>query len=421
MARAELAPTGQTRRVVSLRIRRRRIPPRGSTARHHHHDLLLHLQQSRHVRRRSWVLGRRSAAGSLVPSDGAQTRALGRGGLSRGRRVDHVRAVRILAPFSAWVVAALPSAAPARAQPTTAHEAQALFTEGTTLLARGDPKRALEKLQAAYALLPDALILPNLAQAALELRRHVVAAEACAEYLARSDAPDEYRAAVRKILDQARPHVGELELIARPASATVTVDGAPVPPHRRSSVFVEPGEHAIVLSKGLRARSATVAVSKGGREKVRLALPALVPPPEIAAGSPAGWDRQDPPDGDESPAADAGLSGGSSTGHWLLGGGVAGLVIGAVSYSGYRSNLSQLEDRCIAGYCPSSEADTIDAAEFLGTVSAAGFVLGAIGLGAGVIVLASGDGPADPAAAAGLRVRALVGTRVASAVATVGF
>jgi hypothetical protein len=287
------------------------------------------------------------------------------------------------------------------AQPSDEEAARSLFKEGLGLHEARDFAGALEKFRAAYARWKNPKILTNIGTAAWELGRYVEAAEAYDGYLA--DAPQEApnRAEVEKALAEVVPKVGTFALEGA-SEGRVTLDGRPVDSKLADRIRVDPGSHTLVR------------IGDDGKRVERRV--------EVAAGATAYVSFGESPPGVPQPPAAEEARGSASPRvgpavPWVVGGiGVAGLAASGAFFLMHRSAVSDLDARCIDGFCPDSESGTIDRANTFGTVSAVALGVGVVGVGAS-IVLFSRRAAAEPASGArlGLSVSALPGAARATA------
>jgi hypothetical protein len=108
------------------------------------------------------------------------------------------------------------------------------------------------------------------------------------------------------------------------------------------------------------------------------------------------------------PSRDAGVpakkgSGMRTAGFVLVGVGVAGLAVFAVTGSMAGSKFSQLEDDCGSKRCTDPKyADTVDSGKRLETIANIGLIAGGVGLLAGGAILVFG-GPKEQTSSAGVR------------------
>jgi hypothetical protein len=164
-------------------------------------------------------------------------------------------------------------------------DARDRLEEGSALYRKGDYQGALDKFEEARALSPSPKIYFNLGQALNRLGRSAAAVDAFERFLAEApDASAERRRDAEALLDELRPRVGHLRVIAEPGSE-ITVDGEPV--------GTAPLSRAVALDPGLHEVTALAPGARVGH----------VGTVEIAAGQAADWEGKEAPAplGDEPP------------------------------------------------------------------------------------------------------------------------
>lgn len=268
-------------------------------------------------------------------------------------------------------------AAPVRiasAEPDTdvVHEsARALADEGVNAYAAHDYERALSLFQRAHMLVPAPTIVLFEARTLDRLGQLLDARKAYWRLIRselRADAPAPFRNAVETgrtelaALDARIPRL-YVVLAGNPETAErVLLDDRPLPVSMlRGPLLIDPGAHSLALrtSRGAAAPTHFV-VAEGQTEHVTLELP-----------------RPSGPDPQRTWSFVAlGVGGAALT---------LGIAAGAVSLAARdEAEQSCPEHRCVAG---SSGADAVDRFRSWRTVSTAGYVVGAVGLGAGVALL----------------------------------
>lgn len=190
---------------------------------------------------------------------------------------------------------------------------------------------------------------------------------------------------------------------------TVTIDGSPVPAAalglRRP---VDPGEHKVhAEAPGYKPADATFSVTEGGNAEAKLKLEkdpnaAVVPP--AGGGTPAGNQNPGDPNGGSMTADTKGGSN-KTLAIVALGVGGVGLVVGGITGAMAMGKASDLDGKCPDGKCdatrnPDVQSD-IDSYKTLGLISTIGFVVGVVGVGAGVVLWVTS--PKETAATKGSR------------------
>jgi hypothetical protein len=313
--------------------------------------------------------------------------------------------------FSAGLAALLATGeALADATPAEIAAARQLGTEGVRLAEAGHCDQAIEKLARAEALYHAPTILGRLGECQVKLGRLVEGTENLQKVVRDPldpKAPAAFFKAqerAKKVLDAALPRIGKLRIVvvAPPGTdVSVKVDGEPV-----SSAFLgtdrptDPGEHFVEASApGFLKSSETVELKDGGEATVTLKLkvdPEAPPPPPKKPDDhgPA----QPPP-----PPPPSGIAPTTLVGITALGVGAVGLAVGTIFGVVAIDKKGQLDKRCQpANACPPGTQSLIDDANTMATVSTVGFVVGGIGLAAGVtlLLLPTGSGEAKVKAAA---------------------
>ncbi len=167
---------------------------------------------------------------------------------------------------------------------------------------------------------------------------------------------------------------------------------------------IDPGAHAIVVSAtGHEPRSYDVTIAAAEQKTLAVALGAAVEAPAPAPAPPpvtAPPRAPAPPPVTAPPPADCGTSAGSSTktlGYVMVGVGVVGVAVGAVTGAMVLGKKSTIDSECDANKaCSQAGLDAADSARTLSTVSTVGFIVGAVGVGAGAIFIVSSGGNKAP-------------------------
>jgi hypothetical protein len=283
--------------------------------------------------------------------------------------------------------------------------ARSLGLAGIKLADAGDCNGAIEKLSRAESLYHAPSILGRLGECQVNVGQIVAGTEnlnrVVREELA-PNAPKAFRDAqtrAKTVLNTALPKIARLTVKVEPADAKpqVTVAGTAIP---AALIGVErptdPGTHDVVVTApGYLEKKTSVTLAEGGAQELSIRLeidasaapatPPPAPPPVVSVGP-------TPPPSDTSPKKNNTLA------YVALGVGGAGLLVGGVTgflALGKKSDLEGCQDK----KCPSSEADKLDSAKSLATVSTVGFAVGFVGVGAGVVLLLTGNGNSSAARA----------------------
>jgi hypothetical protein len=278
--------------------------------------------------------------------------------------------------------------------------AETLFQEGRKLLTRGELDEACAKFAESNRLAPRLGTLLNLATCH---EKQGKTASAWAEFTeAAAIAKQDKRKDREKF---ARDHAASLEKklsrlvleVSAPVDGTVVeldseaigraVWGTPIP--------VDPGSHQLEVSAPGHERWSKSLTIKPGPTTISVSIPKLEPEPSEPDAK-----RETPEPSaktpDRAPEADQdGQSDGSAqrTIGWLaIGAGVVGIGIG--SYFGLQtfSKQNESEDHCNGTSCDQTGIDLRSEAKTTGTISTIGFAAGAVGLGAGLVLLLTADG-----------------------------
>ncbi|WP_437955514.1 hypothetical protein WME76_28895 [Sorangium sp. So ce119] len=318
----------------------------------------------------------------------------------------------------AWCVAALLSlsAGVARAEPSAeqAAAAEALFREGRELVAQGKLAEACPKFAASQRLDPGYGTQWNLADCLERVGRTASAWAAfreAADMASRAGQAEREAKATRRAADLEKKLERLTVAVRAPADGLVVrrngavLDagawGAPLP--------VDPGKHRVeATAPGKRPFSAE-AQTAGPGNTVTVEIPPLEDDPAAAAAAAAAPQPAGPvdprPDAPPRPAGGGDGDGGASTRRalsFVAGGvGVAGVVTGSIFglIASARWNRAQDEHCRTETLCDDKGVALVDDARSAAALSNVGFVVGGIGLAAGVALFVTSLDDAEPAAA----------------------
>ncbi len=150
---------------------------------------------------------------------------------------------------------------------------------------------------------------------------------------------------------------------------------------------VNPGSHTVTASRGDAHKSESVVLKEGDHRVLKLELPAG----EEVSKLPGGGDSRvgdGPKGGAAKPEGEPGrvqrIAGWSS-----LAVGGAGVVVGSIAgvLVMTKHNSNEVKDNCVDGRCRSAVQGTVDSYNMARNVSTVGFIVGAVGLGAGAGLL----------------------------------
>jgi hypothetical protein len=263
---------------------------------------------------------------------------------------------------------------------------------------KGDPKSALEKFKAANALAGTPITALELGRTYALVNQPVEALETWLSVARMKVDPKESdnakaaRTEAASLAQQIAPKIPSLvvkvEGVPNGATPTVTVDGSSVPVEALGLPRkVDPGEHVVVgrLGDGPEEKR-TVTLKESESQTVTLAFagaPAVVVPPP-AVVKPAPEPRNDPP-----PPAPRTEERKKTNPIVYIGFGVgaAGLVVGTVGGLVTFSQKGDLDPLCTGLVCDPSARKIVTNARTWATVSTIGFVVGGVGIAAGVVGL----------------------------------
>jgi hypothetical protein len=269
--------------------------------------------------------------------------------------------------------------------------ARSLGIEGVQLAEAGKCDEAIEKLSRAEALYHAPTILDRLGECQIQVGQIVVGTEnlnrVVREPLA-ANAPKAFRDAqerAKKALDAALPRIGHLTVNVEPKEAkiSVTVGEAPVP---AALIGVErptdPGTHEVVASApGYLTQRTTVTLAEGGHESVTLRL--TLDPNAQKEAVPLATTAPPPP---PPPPPAAETSNGTKTLSFvLIGAGVAGIGVGAVTGAMALQKKSDLD--CPDNKCSGGEIDKLHSARGVALASTISFAIGIPAAAIGTVLL----------------------------------
>ncbi len=283
-----------------------------------------------------------------------------------------LRRVRRAAWFIAISCSLLSAPAAATSQPAPRLEARGLAAEAIDLYSAGDFKNALKKFARADQLYPAPTLKLRVARCLDRLNRMHESAQQYRKIIATKlkwTAPRKHHEArkdavpeLAKLLDQ-MPRVLVLVSGIESEGATVHVDKERIPADRRDRT-IDPGMHLFVATKGSRVAKRMVQVQRGRAIRVELQLP-------------------DPDDNKPIAPSDDG-SAFRIAGWAAIGLGAAGAILGGVTGGMLVAQRSDLQARCPDQACPPEAHDDAKQFNTLRTVSTVGFIVGAVGAGAGI-------------------------------------
>jgi hypothetical protein len=265
---------------------------------------------------------------------------------------------------------------PALADPTASEKetARTLVREGRLKRRKGDLHAALEDFAAAHAIMVVPTTGLELGKTQVKAGKLVEALDTLLSVTRITPSPREprafrrARAEAKKLSAELGPRIPALRVRVSGSAAngaSVRIDDtAVVPESIGAPMKLNPGSHTVVAtSVDGDEQTVTVELMEGDEREVTLQLDAP-PPADDAVAS----------ETQTNPLVYAGFA---------VGG--AGLIVGAVTGALAIDKYGEVAPQCPAGQCPPETHDDIDAGTTLGTVSTVGFIVGGVGLAAGIV------------------------------------
>lgn len=308
--------------------------------------------------------------------------------------------------FGASVLAAacLAVAVPAAAQSASDKEtARSLMDQGNDLRDKGDLKGALERFKGANAIMHVPTTALEVAKTQVALGRLVEARDTLAQIISSVPTPREpaqfraARAAAQKLDASLDPRVPTVTVrvdgAPEGAAVSLSVNGVAVPaavlglPRR-----LDPGHHVLVATTTTQEGRAEIDVTEGEKKDVAITLATVAKPtpPPVAP----------PPPEPEAPPPAPGTHRSYALPVVLFGIGGASLIAGGITGAMVLARQSDLAAACPGHVCPPSEYGSLDGANALATVSTVTFIVGGVGVAAGVVALLVGKSSSAPPASA---------------------
>jgi hypothetical protein len=306
------------------------------------------------------------------------------------------------APTALYAQDAAPAEAPAEPAPPSA--AEAFYEQGLKDMLAGNFEAGCPSLSESYKLDPMPGALFTLAECFAKWGKLATAQSQYSDYLdrvmrmtgaERNKQQGRIEVAEEQIKSLAT-RVPQLTIVTEadlPPGAVVTRNGERVlPAMLNRELPVDPGAQQLkVEAPGYVSAEYSRQLSEGQRQELRIA-------PLVPTGA----------NGAPPPSGEGGGTGITRTWAYVAGGvGVAGLLVGAITGGITIGHKGTIDDNCIDVRCNADGIDAADAATTTGAISTVGFIVGGIGLAAGVTFwfLADDDSAADQAGAApaGLR------------------
>jgi hypothetical protein len=301
-----------------------------------------------------------------------------------------------LVAFGLLMLAAPSARAESSVDDKTRNAARSLAEQGRDVYDKGDYAQAFDLFHRAYTLVSAPTIALYEGRSLAKLGRLVQAQEAYLRAVRTKltpDSPDAFRKAVHEAETEEtalEARIAKVTLVltgpgARLPHVTLTADGEPFGLQLVGvEVPIDPGAHTVVASvPGGSPTQVSFTIAEGSAQRVEVAL--AEPPPQAAAPvvappsrSPTRPDQPEPKATWYHPAAYAAGAVG-----------VVGLATGIVTGSMAQSHYSQARSACPNHMCVegSDGADELSSFRSLRTVSTVGYIVGGVGLAAGVTLL----------------------------------
>lgn len=277
--------------------------------------------------------------------------------------------------------------------------ARAQAVAGADAFQAGRYQEALDRFQRAEAVVHSPVHLVYMAKAQIQLGQLVEAQEkllAVSRETLPAGAPEQFAKAkeeVEPLLAQLEPRIPQLTVTvqgADPGATKVTMDGKEVP-----TAFVgvprpvNPGEHKFEATAPGLTGQASITLAEGERQSVEIQLTAAPGGAETTSTASVGTTPMD--QGTQGAPNKNGLRIGS---YVTFGVGVVGLGVGtvfALKFSSKKGDADELFNECQPRGCTSDEraeiGDLDKEANSAGTIGTVGFIVGGVGIAAGVTLL----------------------------------
>lgn len=288
------------------------------------------------------------------------------------------------------MLAALAFVSPARADDI--ETARGLFRQGNELHEKNDIKGALEKYEAAHALVATPITGLMVARTHLELGHLVAARDALVAVRKmplkpkESDNTKAARVEADKLADEVESRIPRIRVVVEGATgATILIDGVAASSDARQ---VDPGNHVVLVRAGAIEKTNEITIAEKETREVRivfatpLAAPAAAPAP-MSPSSPAIVE----------PEAKRGRPTWIYVGFGVAG---AGVVVGSIAGIVTLRGASDLETSCRDGRCPPGEHGRLSSTRTWSTVSTVSFVVAGAAAAIAVVGLATSHSRVTP-------------------------
>jgi hypothetical protein len=278
---------------------------------------------------------------------------------------------------------------PARAQAQSAADretARALMDEGFVRREKNDHKGALERFEAADALMHVPTTGLEVARERIAMGKLIEGREALSTVLRhppRAGEPPpftEARAQAARLDEELSGRIPSLKIVLHGAegAASVTVDGIEVPQASLVAARkLNPGSHTVVARAGGRERREPVTLRERESKEVVLDLAAPpAPPPTIEARK---TEETSPPSGPSNAPRILTYTG--------FGIAIVGVAVGSIAGISAISSATSAKSGCTNNQCPPNTHSDIDASITAGDISTAAFIIAGLGTAAGIVGL----------------------------------
>jgi hypothetical protein len=292
--------------------------------------------------------------------------------------------------------------------------ARAMGQEGQDALDKKDFRTAEDRFKRAVRVFDDAkapvppTLLLGYARAAAG-NGHLIGSQEAYNRIVRTGTPPGAPQVFVNAVEDAKKEIDVVS--ARVPKATITVSGCDNPhvtlddvPMSNAALGikrpVDPGTHTVkATADGCKPGETSFTVAEGKEaeapvklEKAAGATAGTPPPTNPPPGNPPPGNPPpgNPPPSNPPPGADTGTGGGSTQktlGFVALGVGGVGLIAGAITGIIASGKASDLKAVCTNGICPASQDGNINSYKTVGAISTAGFIVGGVGIAAGLVLI----------------------------------
>jgi len=280
--------------------------------------------------------------------------------------------------------------------------ARELGIQGVLLAEKGKCTEAIEKLERAERLFHAPTTLERLGECKVEIGRLVDGTEDLQRVVKEdlpAGAPAAFTAAKTRaqgVLKKAAPRIAHLRVhVNAPADVkpSVTMDGLSYPDAALDGDRpTDPGTHNFAATAdGMIRAETTVSLADAESKSIELKLvadPNAAKPTQIAPPVAVETPKPPPDDGKDKPKPAPPESPSHAPAYIAFGVGVVGLGVGGVTGVLALGKKSSLDTACgPTKNCPTSSQSDLDSAKTMGTISTIGFIVGGVGVAAGIVLL----------------------------------